>query len=102
MTDRRMYRYAVPIDDQAHPLILNGQPAAVACGGGQPPNFYYLEFWAECDDAKPDVRRWYQVFGTGHDLPSDATWVGTPGRDRLGMVWHLYEVPEPDDAPRWP
>jgi hypothetical protein len=89
---RRMYRFAVPVDDQAHIIPLSHNPVAVAAreyGAYQ----FAVEFWAEhTEDAHP-VRRAFQVFGTGHPLPEDAKWTGTCPRMPSGLVWHLYEVP---------
>ncbi len=89
MTGRKMYRYEVPIDDQAHIFALTGGPVAVAASSNEGP----VEFWAEHDWRKePGKPRAFQVFGTGHPLPESARWAGTCQRTASGLVWHLYEV----------
>jgi hypothetical protein len=91
-TDRRMFRYTVPIDDRAHTIPLSGSPVAVACsigGWGEAS----VEFWAESAEGAPQVTRAFQVFGTGHPLPEDAKWRGTCARTPQGLVFHLYELP---------
>lgn len=86
--ERRMFRYVVPVDDQAHIFTLTGDPVAVAADGEAA-----VEFWAEHDGDHSGARqRAFQVFGTGHPLPTDAQWCGTCLRTMLGLVWHLYEV----------
>lgn len=91
MTRRRMFRYVVPVDDQRHTFELNdsvsGGPLHVQAAGE-----VTVEFWAEASDAFPAIKRAFQVFGTGHNLPDDAIWVGTSQRTPGGFVWHLYEV----------
>ena len=82
-----MFRYIVPADDKRHTLDLTSGPEHVAAA-----HDYAVEFWAEHHDGMPVFRRAYQVFGTGHDLPVDAQWVGTCQRLPSGLVWHLYEV----------
>jgi len=55
------------------------------------PDARSVEFWAEHDDDGGEPKRLFQVFGTGHPLPSGARWTGTAPRVS-GLVWHLYEV----------
>lgn len=89
----RMFRYAVSIDDQPHIVPLSHDPVAVAAIG-----MLSVEFWAEHTDGAPEVKRAFQVFGTGHPLPEGARWVGTCPRLPSGLVWHLYEVPAVEGA----
>lgn len=90
MTDRSMFRYMVPVDDQPHGFRLTGDPVAVAATADS----RTVEFWAEHATATgPVPLRAFQVFGTGHPLPDDARWVGTCARTPDGLVWHLYEIP---------
>lgn len=87
MNARRMYRYAVPINDQAHLIELSGDPVGVAAAI----DTWSVEFWAEYTAGAPQVNRAFQVFGTGHPLPEGACWIGTCPRV-AGLVWHLYEM----------
>lgn len=88
MNERRMYRYVVPINGQPHLIPLVRNPVAVAA-----PTDDYVEFWAEyIDDGDPPLKRFFQVFGTGHRLPERARWIATCARTATGLVWHLYEI----------
>ena len=91
MTERRMFRYVVPVDDDAHTFALSHSPVAVAAQD----DGRAVEFWAEHTQSAPAVKRWFQVFGTGQPLPGDARWAGTCPRTPDGIVWHLYEVSSP-------
>ena len=84
--ERKMFRYVVPVDDQAHEFTLTGSPVAVAAA-----DIETVEFWAEYDEHGGRTDRTFRVFGTGHPLPAAAQWVGTCQRI-AGLVWHLYEV----------
>jgi hypothetical protein len=85
--DRAMFRYEVPIDDEAHVIELSHSPVIVAAQAYA----YVVEFWAEHTVGAPLAKRSFQVFGTGHSLPEGAKWIGTCPRAE-GFVWHLYEV----------
>jgi hypothetical protein len=88
MPERQMFRYVVPVDDEAHEFTLTGDPVAVAVVGTS----HVVEFWAEHDGRAGGTDRAFQVFGTGHPITDGAQWVGTCPRTSLGLVWHLYEV----------
>lgn len=91
MTKRKMFRYTVPVDDTPWAFYLTSDPVHVANGI----SLSEVEFWAEHTESAPgrlEVRRLFQVFGTGHLLPENARWVGTCPRTREGLVWHLYEL----------
>lgn len=90
MSDRKMYRYVVSVDDQPHVVRLSHSPVAVAALGA-----WSVEFWAEHTEGASQTERAFQVFGTGHPLPEDARWVGTCARTESGLVWHLYQVSLP-------
>jgi hypothetical protein len=87
MSGRKMFRYVVPVDDQAHEFTLTSNPVAVAC-----PSPEAVEFWAEHNPLSAETARAFRVFGTGHPLPDGARWAGTCPRV-AGLVWHLFEVP---------
>ena len=82
---RQMFRYEVPVDDQAHAFALTCNPVAAANAAGD-----VVEFWAEHDTTQAECDQAFRVFGTGHPLPEHAEWIGTCPRDRAGLVWHLY------------
>lgn len=84
---RAMYRYQVGLDG-ATLIGLTGEPLAFGALGYSAG----IEFWAEHDDAQPEVPRAFAVVGTGHRIPDEARYVGTAPRTREGLVWHLYEL----------
>lgn len=87
MSERRMFRYEVPVDDGAHEFSLSGDPvAAAATSAGR-----VVEFWAEHIDGG-GLLRYFRVFGTGHPLPANARWVATCPGTASGLVWHLFEL----------
>lgn len=85
---RSMYRYRVGIDGPER-VVMTGEPVAFA----PLPYSAGIEFWAEHDDAKPEVPRTFVIFGTGHPVPARAVHVGTAPRTGEGLVWHLFELP---------
>lgn len=90
---RRMFRYVVPVDDQAHGFGLQGDPVAVAASPATVADPGSVEFWAEHITPHGHLMvRSFRVFGTGQMLPRNARWVGTCPRTVLGLVWHLYEM----------
>ena len=64
-------------------------------------------FWAEVHPAPTRlIRRHFEVFGTGHDIPLGAQHLGTTSLGGGELVWHLYELtsnhkpfPDPDGVP---
>lgn len=88
----RIYRYEVPVDDQAHAFELHGDPLAV---GSRRPDV--VEFWAiHHDEGAVAVVRRFLAVGTGHPLPSDLAvtrwhWGAVYAADGQ-LVWHLVEV----------
>lgn len=92
---RAVWRYQVSVDGP-ETIGLTGDPVAfgaLSYSAG-------IEFWAEHDDAKPEVPRTFVIVGTGHRIPDDAVYVGTAPRTREGLVWHLYELSR-EAVARW-
>lgn len=46
--------------------------------------------WIRVDTEWPKVTRKFKIFGTGHDVPSDAKYVST--FQSPPFVWHVFEV----------
>lgn len=46
--------------------------------------------WAIVDPMREKETRRFQIFGTGHDLPEHACYVGTAQQGPF--VWHLFEL----------
>lgn len=86
---KTVFKYTVPITD--HPVQI-GLPHQhiIRHIGYQSRNA--VTFWAEVPD-EPDmnpITRLFQVFGTGHQIPDSAVYIGTSIQGEF--VWHLYEV----------
>ena len=86
MSDRRIFRYEVPVDDQWHVHALSGPIVHVGC---RKPSV--VEFWAFATNG-PTVDRAFCAFGTGQPLPpAAARHVGTVFAAGGALVWHLME-----------
>jgi hypothetical protein len=83
---RRIFRYEVPVSDLVHRLVLEGPVLAVGCHKAN-----VVEFWALATDSAATQYRWFQVFGTGQELPAGAFYCGT-AIDPTGLAWHLFEL----------
>lgn len=81
----RIYRYEVPVDGSRHDLELTGPILHVSCRNGDP---RIVHIWALEGVSQPSSRR-LRVFGTGHEIPEDYSYVGTAVCEPL--VWHLLE-----------
>jgi hypothetical protein len=81
---RTVYRYVVPVNDEAHEIELSGPIVHVAAR-----SMGNVEFWALVGEQESLVRT-FQVFGTGHPLPHQAKYIGTALAGPL--VWHLFEL----------
>jgi len=89
----KMFRYEVPVNGQPNVIQLQSDPKYVAAKrvGLGPSAQHFVEIWAESEVGVP-ADRTFQVYGTGHEIPSDAVWRGTTERTTDGLVWHLYEL----------
>ncbi|MDT0306859.1 hypothetical protein RM780_07765 [Streptomyces sp. DSM 44917] len=100
MTVRRMLSYRVYVNDTPQRIAIGGDPvhvSAIRLGFG-PDAPHVVQFWAEGSLEEPGTPRTFQVFGTGHPLPPGARWRGTTERTPEGLVWHLYELPDPGES----
>ena len=95
MSQRRMLRYVVAIDDRPHLVPLTSDPVTLPVAAISPWGARSVEFWTEYVEGAPETQRAFQVFGTGHPLPPGARHVGTCARTEQGFVWHLFEVGDP-------
>lgn len=83
---KMVFKYEVPVDGEWHELRLPipGRVVHVGCQRAAA-----VCFWAEVPSEGGTESSAFRVFGTGHEAPEDAEYVGTaqaPG----GLVWHLY------------
>jgi hypothetical protein len=56
-----------------------------------------LTLWALVDPEKPKVKRYFQVFGTGHLIQDEiGDYLGTvqTKSNNTDLVWHVFIVPE--------
>lgn len=87
---RAVHRYEVGLDGPAV-IPLTGEPRHVSALPGSAG----VEFWAEHVSSRPAEDRVFTVIGTGHPVPDGAAYVGTAPRTREGLVWHLFELTQP-------
>lgn len=81
----RVLKWEVAVDGEPHEVGA-GPALHVACQGGNPTIVYV---WTAEDDrtlAAPPPRA--RAFGTGHEVPEDAVYLGTAVADPF--VWHLF------------
>lgn len=50
----------------------------------------HVFIWAEVDTEANSVLRKFSYFGTGHDIPKNAVYIGTVFQGEY--VWHIYEI----------
>lgn len=79
---KRMHKQVVSLSDHWQPIA--GVPLHVGKQDGN------LTVWFEAHD-KPIGGLHVKVFGTGHEIPERANYVGTVQAD-FGLVWHLYSM----------
>lgn len=86
---RRIFRYEIPVDDKNHDVRLSDTANVLKVGAR---SVSAVEFWAEHNDARPEMVRTFRVFGTGQAVPDGYRHVGTPEPVYGGaLVFHLYE-----------
>lgn len=96
---RRVLRYDIVVDDSEH-LVGDGKVLMVTSRRGMPyqlgnQQLRRVEVWVEVDvpDNWPKSSEHFkrvQVFGTGHQIPEGAEWVGSCLDG--DFVWHVYNV----------
>lgn len=100
---KTVHRYEVQIDDRWHEFTLTGRIVHVACRGES--LYAPVQFWALVEDLSPYTAS-FRVFGTGHEVPERAQYVGTafsPPRTAMfalppgKFVWHLFELENPTE-----
>jgi hypothetical protein len=104
VSEHRILRWEIPIDDQDHEVRADGAVLHVA---GHRHLRDRVEFWTLAAD---DPEFWsapignvapvqwparvFRVFGTGQQVPNGYGHRGTAGRTVDGLVWHLFERPD--------
>lgn len=82
----QVLRWTVPVNDGWHEFLISGDVLHVA---SRTPDA--VEMWVT-DTGGPRVRRRFQVFATGRDVPDNAVYVGTVLVAGGILVWHLFEL----------
>lgn len=85
MSNRVVFKYKIPSDDQWHE-VPNGHVTMVAMQGG------YVYIWVEQDPLEQRVTE-YRVFGTGHPLEDVGYVVGSVLDGPF--VWHVGRKHKP-------
>lgn len=84
---RAIFRTEILVDDAWHDIALTGPMVHVAA---RTP--YTVEIWHIADDAQPSTFHSLRVFGTGQDLPEEASsYLGAAVVPGGRLVWHLME-----------
>jgi hypothetical protein len=83
---KRMFRWAVPIDEQWHKFPISSDPvmAETVIGGERP----RVDVWAEKDTIGTG-EVWLRVFATGDDVQGKHV-VSAPRDPNGGLVFHVY------------
>jgi len=83
-----IYKYSIPVDDQEHEVALpvDAEITLVACQT----SVSFVEFWTVVDTSLPVTNRYFRVVGTGHEISSNDTVVGST-MPTPSLVWHLVE-----------
>jgi hypothetical protein len=86
-----IYKYPLTPLDEASVTVLTlpsfALPRTAAMQNGR------LCLWIQVDPDSAPLERAFAVFGTGHPLPVDATYIATVPDGPF--VWHIFEVPRP-------
>lgn len=86
MSESRVYRYEVPVDDAWHEITLGGPILHVA---SRDPAM--VEFWATHHEGEFNWSASFRVFGTGQLLDDDhGKHIGTAIAAGSALVWHLF------------
>jgi len=84
----KIHKYKVDISDFSTPICVRKGYKIVHVGlqGG---NIYAWILFDQHEEDKRFIRLW--VFGTGHLIPNNLTFVQTVQDKELGLVWHVFE-----------
>ena len=89
---KTIYKYKLTLKhNQGVPIPKNAKILHVDI---QSDNLY---FWAEVDTEEVITYRYFSIFGTGWDIPSEENieyvYIGTV-KEQDDLIWHLYEMIE--------
>jgi hypothetical protein len=86
---KKIYKYEIPVDGEKHVFDIPW-PAYIVHVNHQG-RMVSVCIWAEVQDDQPPVQKWFQVFGTGHEVPDNASYIGT-AVVTPNLVWHVFEI----------
>lgn len=92
-----IFKYKIPVNDQDHIYHLGIESEIVYVDLQDYPDVVCM--WVLHNDQEPIQKpRAFRVFGTGHHVPDEYTYVGTAlyrtinqYRIETPLVWHLFE-----------
>jgi hypothetical protein len=92
MTDRRVFRYRLPITD--HVVLEMPTGAEVLSVGPPRDGFDELDLWAVVDTSVvTEQDRRFRIVGTGNPMPDDCgRFIGTVPTHGGSLIWHVFEV----------
>lgn len=81
----KIYKYPLRFAQDILALThVGARPVKFSMQNGRP------TMWAEVDTSLPFENRVFAIFGTGHEIPSSASYIDTCLDGEF--VWHLYEL----------
>lgn len=86
---KRVLKWPVPVDGRPH-AVGRGQVAHVGSSPENAGRTDRVDVWTIEDDRSRVPDRAVQVFGTGHEVPESAAYLGSVVVGPL--VWHVFEV----------
>lgn len=83
----RIYKYPIPIEDNITIELPEGaRVLTVQIQKGKP----YI--WAKVDPNAPKIKRYFKLFGTGHQISNTNKYIGTFQIYEGDLVFHLFEI----------
>ena len=89
---RTIYKYPIPLDSLDSFSLDMARGARILDVQNQGP---FPMLWAEIHTEDPTEKRYFRVYGTGHELPIEPLlYIATfQSLTSMGwLVWHIYEV----------
>lgn len=81
-----VWKYPLKPGRTVHNMPQGAKVLTVQTQNGEP------SLWALVEPQMPHERRFFDVYGTGHSMPSDpGRYVATFQMDYGALVWHVFE-----------
>lgn len=81
-----IFKYAISTSGVTLQLPRDAKPLTVQNQHGEP------QMWVLLDPGAPLVNRRFAMFGTGHDVPNNANYIGTVQFSGGQLIFHLFEI----------